>query len=138
MSEIIFWEQQDGNMRRLGSVDPASAEQIREMIAKSEPAHGNAERVFVLEIDHAEYDKYLAPRGKAKPLEEDHIFPSAKVAARHLGYDHDNAVTQALSLDRQARIRKAEQAHGPDHNYAIRPEATLRGVRLQYERDWKD
>ena len=135
MNQTFYWEQTGENMRMIGNVPREFVERVRAVIVEaSQTVHGNSEPVYVVEIDPAEYSKHLAPRGKAKPLEDNATFPSALAASYHLGYNH-NEVCQALSRDKRAREQEAEERYGKGHTASIRPEATLRGVRLQYERD---
>jgi hypothetical protein len=129
----IVWLQKGTQMEYLGEVAPEYLAHVSALVKDSAPLNHKGSPVRVRGVDLVEYNKWLLRRN-AKMVEQEQVFPSAMDASLHLGYNC-NEVGHALAKDRRRLERDMQEKYGPDADFRLRPEVTLRGVRLQYEDD---
>lgn len=127
---VSFWMQNAQTMQNIGEVPQEYASYVCEIIAEfGSSVHGNSKAVVVISVDNAEAIKWLAPRAKAKPVEEGQVFPSAIAASFHMGFTYND-----IGI-RLAKARREVEQQYKGKAIRLRPSVTVRGVTFQYEED---
>jgi hypothetical protein len=132
---IPFWiEKTPGVITRLGNVPAVRVDSLVELIEDVCKPVGRSLTVTIIAIDRKTFNQHLAPNGKAKAVSEFEQFPSASDLSLHLGYGC-NEVAMKLGDSKRELVASEIKKNGVESTVRLRPQATLRGVTCQYEKD---